>query len=655
MGTLDAALLWAQRGFAVFPLRENDKEPAIDDWIATATTDAETIRSLWIDPVLKTERNYNIGCLCTDMVVVDIDVKNGKDGYNDYMQLQGHFDTLVVQTPSGGWHCYFNGPDSTNASLTGSVDIRSHNGFVVAPGSVIDGRPYVVINDQPLAWVPTTIEKTLRAPYIKATTEEVHTVDTEAAIQAAIRFLESAPPAIEGQRGDETTFITAARLIREMAISPATAFALMRDHYNPRCEPPWDLHDLYAKVENASQYGSATHGVLTPEVQFAGVEIAPPPSVFAQMDSSWGNAIVPERIGPRPWLVDRALMHGAVTILMAAGSAGKSSMSLALAAHLALGLDFAGYKARRAAKSIVYNGEDDIAEQSRRLLAVCISYGLDYNAVKSQIMLLSSREIKMTIATTEMRKPVRNQALVDHIIKECKDPDVGLLILDPLVKIHHCDESDNVQMDFVMETLTDIAHASNIAILALHHTSKGGSSDQRTGNMDIARGASAIVNAARIGFTLLTASQQDAEEYGLQEDERHMFVRLDDAKMNLALASNTATWFRREGVRISTVHNDVVGVMHYTNIVKGTHHIRNRIAKLLIGTMMANGSGFMSMSQAIATIKAGEPLYANKTDTDIRRKVEGMFSIAVEIEGKTLKCERDNSDKKVDKLIIVMR
>jgi hypothetical protein len=657
VGTLAAALAWAQRGFPVFPLRENDKEPAVDDWVASATTDANAIRGMWVDPVFGIERNYNIGCLCNDMVVVDIDVKKGKDGYNEYMQAQGHFDTLVVQTPSGGWHCYFLGPDSSNASISSSVDIRSHNGFVVAPGSTIDGVPYSVINDRPLSWVPITIERMLKPPYVRAETAEVHTVDTEAAIQAGIRFLESAPPAIEGQRGDETTFITAARLIREMALSPATAFALMRDYYNPRCEPPWALDELYAKVENAAQYGSATHGVLTPEVQFAGVNVAAPPSVFQQLDSSWGNAISPDRIAPRPWLMDRALMHGAVTILMAAGSAGKSSMSLALAAHLALGKDFAGFKARRAAKTIVYNGEDDIPEQSRRLIAVCMAYQLDYQQVKSQIMLRSSRDIKMTLVTNEMRKPVRNKTLVEQLTQECKDPDVGLLILDPLVKIHHCDESDNVQMDAVMETLTDIAHASNIAILALHHTTKGGNGDQRTGNMDIARGASAIVNAARIGFTLLSATQADAEEYGMQDEERHTWVRLDDAKMNLALASQTATWFKREGVKIPST--DIVGVMHYSDkMVKGSHHLRNRIAKLLIATMTANGSGFMTMPQAVATIKAGEPLYANKTDTDIRRKVEGMFSIALEIEGRTLKCEREMSDKdkkSSDKIIIVMR
>lgn len=642
MGTLNAALAWAQRGFPVFPLRENTREPALGgNWVDIATTDPERIRLLWTDPVLNVERDYNIGCLCTDMVVVDIDVKNGKDGYNQYLQLGGTFDTLVVRTTSGGFHCYFHGPDSSNAPIAEGVDIRSHNGYVVAPGSVIDGSPYSVIEDVDMSWVPSTIERMLKPAYVRSDVETVAKVDTEAAIQAGILFLQSTPVAIEGMRGDETTFITACRLVREMALSPVTAFNLMRDHWNPRCIPPWDLAELAQKVDNAAHYGSVDLGVLTPEMLFGHLSISPPPSVFESV--TWGNAVMPTDIRPRPWLMDGMLMTGAVTMLLAPGSAGKSSVSLALAAHLALGKDFAGHKAQRACKTIVYNGEDDLEEQSRRLLAVCSLYGFDYDQVKRDIMLISPRQLKIDLVLKDSFRPMRNDVLVRQLTRLAQDNDVGLLVLDPLVKIHRCDESNNVDMDYVMETLTDIGHEASISILALHHTSKSSNKqEERIGNMDIARGASAMVNAARIAYTLLNASQQDAEDYGLQDNERNTWVRMDNAKMNMTLASDNAIWFKKEGVRIPS--NDIVGVMKHESLEKSRHHIRVRIARILIDTMTGNNSGSMTMPQAISVVKQGEPLLANKTDSDLRKRIEGLFSTPVDIQGRVLHAVRDKDD-----------
>ncbi len=631
MGTLNAALDWARRGFRVFPLLENDKEPAYaDDWRQIATNDPDMITRMWRDPVLGTERNYNIGCSCNDMVVVDIDVKKDKDGYNQYMMMGGHFDTLSVRTPSGGFHCYFYGPDSSNEPLSSGVDVRSHNGYTVAPGSSIDGVFYAVINDVDKAWIPDPIERLLKAPYARTEVEyDEDIIDTPASIAAAINFLQSCPPAIQGQRGDETTFTTAARVVREMALSIRMAHSLMVEHFNPRCEPMWTSDELLEKIENAARYGTADMGVLSPEQMFAGISIPDmPPTVFAQYALDFGNATMPDAMPARNWLVERMLMRGSVSLLLATGSAGKSSVSLALAMHLAVGLPFAGYPAPKApTKCIVYNGEDDIHEQSRRMLGIAMQYGISYELAKANIMLLSPQQIKFDLVAREFSKPIRNDVLVNQIIDRCSAEDVGLLILDPLVKIHKVEESDNVQMDFVMETLTEIAQKSNIAVLALHHTSKGsGNQDGRIGNMDIARGASAVVNAARIVFTLLNATREDAIEYGLSDEERSIWVRMDDAKMNLALANNTATWFQKQSQPMP-FSPDTVGVLRYRESMrKNPNYMRERFTQILGDALTSMGSGSLTMKQILPIIRTQEPLMRNKVDKDIRIMVEGYFS-----------------------------
>ena len=119
MNKLDYALAWAARGFPVFPLEVAGKRPMHDDWPSVATTDPDVIRSMWTSAVMGGVKDYNIGMLCSDMVVIDIDVKLGKNGLAEYEALGGDYDTLVVRTPSGGYHCYFTALDSDALLLSG--------------------------------------------------------------------------------------------------------------------------------------------------------------------------------------------------------------------------------------------------------------------------------------------------------------------------------------------------------------------------------------------------------------------------------------------------------------------------------------------------------------------------------------------------------
>lgn len=649
MSKLQWALTWARRGFPVFPCVANGKEPLYEatTWYEIATTDEATIRRMWTDPVLGMEKDYNIGVDCTDKIVIDIDVKNGKDGYNQYMQLGGTYETLVVRTPSGGYHCYFEGPDSANAPIGSALDVRSHHGYVLAPGSSINGVPYEIVNDVTPQWIPFNIERLLRAPYERKV-HDYASNDSDANIQAGIRFLETAPVAVEGARGDETTFVTAARLVREMALSVPTAFSLMRDHWNDRCIPPWQLDELLQKVENAAQYGTADAGRLDPVKLFAAVpELAPPPGLFEAPTLSFGNALDVAGLSPRPWMLDRMLMLHELTLLLAPGSAGKSSLILALVAHMAMGRDFGPYRCHTRCKSIVYNGEDDKMEQSRRLYAVCDLYGLPYNEVKQNVMLLSAEDVELKLVTAAGRMPVVNETVVREFISLASDPDVGIVAYDPLVDIHDVDEGDSPQMNAVMRVLKRVAREANVASIVAHHTVKAGSSRQedRVGNMDISRGASGIVYKTRIAFTLLNASQQDAEDFGIQDSERNAWVRLDDAKMQYVLAGGTPTWFHKEGVRIPT--GDVVGVLKLTELKPNTNTLRLRLAETLISHLEANNSASMNLTQAIAVVKANEPIYANKTDKDVRQRLEGSFASPVEVRGKTLHVVRPEGSKDV--------
>ena len=92
-------------------------------------------------------------------------------------------------------------------------------------------------------------------------------IDPDRAVARALKFLETAPLAIQGEGGDITTFRTACR-IKDLGCSEDQTLDLMLEHWNERCTPPWDLEELQAKVHNAFKHGSSPQGAAAPEAIF---------------------------------------------------------------------------------------------------------------------------------------------------------------------------------------------------------------------------------------------------------------------------------------------------------------------------------------------------------------------------------------------------
>src|ERR1700744_367421 len=124
-----AALAMAERGMRVFPVRPGPaKEPMVKDWPKTATLDPDTIKAIWTK-----FPHANIGALWDDHIVIDVDVKKGKQGLASLMDLDVDLDTFTVRTPSGGLHVYYRGPNVRNSveQLGPGLDVRSYHGYVL--------------------------------------------------------------------------------------------------------------------------------------------------------------------------------------------------------------------------------------------------------------------------------------------------------------------------------------------------------------------------------------------------------------------------------------------------------------------------------------------------------------------------------------------
>lgn len=147
MTKLEYATKLAKMGFKVFPLRENDKRPLFKGSAQTqGTTDLNQIRDIWTQ-----HPNANIGIATGNgLTVIDVDTitAHGVDGENSMLEYQVNEgfinETLEVTTPTGGKHYYYltDNEYSNKASILPGVDVRGLGGYVVGPGSTINGTLY---------------------------------------------------------------------------------------------------------------------------------------------------------------------------------------------------------------------------------------------------------------------------------------------------------------------------------------------------------------------------------------------------------------------------------------------------------------------------------------------------------------------------------
>jgi len=550
------AIALAEGGFCVFPLRPGEKIPAVK-WRKWSTTDLLSVTIKWEG------KPFNIGIDTgkSGLVVVDVDNKRGKSGSDSLSELEIlHGDlpeTPIARTPSGGYHYYFKTDKKVKNSvgrLGKGLDVRAEGGFVVAPGSQVDAGAYewhfngVPVADAP-EWLLGLCEAHVERP---ETGESIGNIDETFAIRRAVDYLKtSAPPAIEGDGGDLTTFKVACE-IKDMGLSAEEALLIMDAHYNPRCTPPWGAFELSLKVQSAYKSGQNAAGASSPQADFTPID---PESVHvptpAQAEVEDKNPMRAYRVGdqelvkipPRDWVIPGRLIAQNVTLTIAPGGTGKSLFAILESLAVATGKNLTGVEPKKSGPVLIYNLEDPLDELYRRLVATCMLNDLPVKETLSNVYVQSGIDRPLFLAG--------NDGSSQRLGRDCRRleeyiGDVGFVAvcIDPLVRAHHLSENDNMAIDFLMDALGRIARRTKTAFSLIHHTAKNRAGEQLAGNIDMARGASAFINAVRIASTIIGMDEAKAKELHLDDTMRRSFLRLDGAKSNLSESTGEIKLFR---------------------------------------------------------------------------------------------------------------
>jgi hypothetical protein len=243
---------------------------------------------------------------------------------------------------------------------------------------------------------------------------------------------------------------------------------------------------------------------------------------------------------PRQWLIAGQFCRTFLSGLVAPGDVGKTTLRLTQAIELAIGRELLGMRVFRRCRVLVLSFEDDREELHRRLLAICKHHQIDPAELTGWLF---CRDLNggPKLAELDAKGRRRQVGALDGLLRRAvARTRCDLVVLDPFVKLHALNESDNPDMNFVCELLIKIAQDCNIAVDSPAHTHKG---VIQAGDADARRGASAQRDAGRLDYTFTVMSEDEAKAFGIAAEERKRYMRLDKAKANIVRAVK-ARWFR---------------------------------------------------------------------------------------------------------------
>jgi len=664
MTPLEGALELAGLGFKLFPLRPGTKAgfTSSKSWKQQATSSPRMLREM-------ASYGCNFGMWCRGHVVLDVDTANGKSGLDDLIAIQldkGLPETRIHRSARGGLHLIFRAPpgvEFTNRAkpLGEGIDVRGAGGYVVAPGSTFEGQPYTVENPAPIADAPAWLVETLQsAAHAITVAPEGIDLDSAANVQLATSWLLAQPVKdLVGSRGSRT--YKAACHIRDMAISHAMARMLVNTHLVSRFDPPYDVGQdtTDAEVAHAYTYAQNAIGVKAIESFFEVLpdDIVPEPeeenltSKVSIRDRIKPLTITPdelEALPPRQWIVPRRLLREHISVCVAPGGVGKSLWALQLAVALAIGDgQFMGLSIAARSRVLMVNLEDDEDELKRRLAGIVTYFNLPFDRInEGWLEIYDARKAGFKVMETARAKGAAAALQETDTLAAIKhyalDRGIDVVIIDPFVETHDGNENDNVQIAQVAAAYRGIARECKCAALIVHHTRKPpqASAQGFVGQADVARGASALTNAARIVFTLFNVSEGDKELIGIDPKQAHRYVRIDDAKGNYQSKQNVPEAYKRVSVLLP--NGDEVGVLDFYRpgapaISRRQEECRNAVAEVL--------------RRALARVDGKPNAYLSPNKTDSQRYIMNFLKRQHECTGYT-PAELEEARTALDALIV---
>lgn len=433
--------------------------------------------------------------------VVDLDGVEAIEAWCELEQTRGAGEntpeTYTVQTPRGV-HIYFEHPgfhvSNSAGALAKGVDIRGDGGFVVGAGSPHrSGRCYELSVDALPAPAPAWLLTWLRARPAP-TVVQPHATDVSDPAERARRreyfrrYLETAPPCVEGAGGDAQLFAVVQHGAFDLALPTEDVLADIAEVYDPRCSPPWgdELAERVVHKSNSAKTSSTrkrieplpveVEGLFgpaapTPEEKLEELAEAMPPTPAKPKHKGifWDDW--DEHIDPPTWLVEGLIPISTVGGFVAHGSSLKTWTAISLAAAVAQGVPWLDRYATRRGRVVILDYESGGYEMRRR------------------VRLLEGGRV---VGLGAWSMPERRIDDVELWKELAALPDIALVIVDSLAAGSSPGVDENSRdAAFPLSLAATYSEGTGAAVLFIHHSKKDDGGDARKA----VRGSTAIYAA----------------------------------------------------------------------------------------------------------------------------------------------------------------
>ena len=169
--------------------------------------------------------------------------------------------------------------------------------------------------------------------------------------------------------------------------------------------------------------------------------------------------IAPRAAG-QDWLIQQLWGRAAVGFVAGAPKACKSWLALDMAVSVASGTACLGrFEVDDVGPALVYLAEDHIASVRQRVEALCDHRGLDLDRL--DLHAITAPSLRLDLAADLQR--------LDGALQRLRP---RLLVLDPLVRLHRCDENSSAEVSGLLGALRELNRRYDVAVVVVHHMSK---------------------------------------------------------------------------------------------------------------------------------------------------------------------------------------
>jgi len=483
----ETALRLVGLGYRVFPLVPNDKKPITENGFKDASVDRVQVAKWWRD-----NPNANVGIRTGGgLVVVDVD-RLPKDGVkkvlpNPWLEptaeaLESLAADTVVESPTGGFHLYFAADRAleelgeirnSTSEIAEGVDVRAEGGYIVAPGSVINGRPYreldgrALVDRTDLPELPPTLIEDFRR--LKAGKSRGKARDKSPSKASRTTLVTIA----EGKR--HAALASEAGRLRGQGLGEVAILAELRRFNEERCSPPQDDADLVRLARD-----------------------------FAEKDALEEWALVTRKaseieVKPIEWLIGNRLPRGMISTFVGLPGSGKSMLAAFISSKISTGagMDAEGesWPSRPPGRVLIFAFEDGGEVVLRPRL----------EAMGADLERIEVCEVKSRGDEERGIDLLKDFQLIERKVIESA-PD--LIVIDPVNSAWGAgkDQNDDVEAREVLAPFKRLAEAHRAAVLLVTHTNKRSDvSDAQ----DTASGARAIVGISRTVYLVGRLKEED--------------------------------------------------------------------------------------------------------------------------------------------------